>query len=197
MHHAHSAHACSAAQLSRKALARLQTPGSTTHIAHRSIQQQAATALGRLANYSDDLAEAVVKNEILPQLVSGRWRLWGQGMCTSTARATRACARPDLLLRAPQGASAAAAVPLHRASCMLPKGGVRQARGCPPTPSCRAVSHPLTPHLLPPPGVLPGRAEPLLQEGCCLLSARCGQALTTAGAGVLQKWWGGGGGTAP
>jgi hypothetical protein len=26
-------------------------------------------ALGRLANYSDDLAEAVVQNEILPQLV--------------------------------------------------------------------------------------------------------------------------------
>jgi hypothetical protein len=26
-------------------------------------------ALGRLANYSDDLAEAVVQNEVLPQLV--------------------------------------------------------------------------------------------------------------------------------
>lgn len=37
---------------------------------HRSIQQSAALALGRLANYSDDLAEAVVQNEILPQLVS-------------------------------------------------------------------------------------------------------------------------------
>ena len=34
-----------------------------------SIQQTAALALGRLANYSDDLAEAVVSNEILPQLV--------------------------------------------------------------------------------------------------------------------------------
>merc|ERR1719223_2363091 len=34
-----------------------------------SIQQTAALALGRLANYSDDLAEAVVANEILPQLV--------------------------------------------------------------------------------------------------------------------------------
>ncbi|KIZ07868.1 putative Sperm-associated antigen 6 [Monoraphidium neglectum] len=34
-----------------------------------SIQQSAAMALGRLANYSDDLAEAVVQNEILPQLV--------------------------------------------------------------------------------------------------------------------------------
>merc|ERR1712100_875121 len=31
--------------------------------------QSAALALGRLANYSDDLAEAVVGNEILPQLV--------------------------------------------------------------------------------------------------------------------------------
>ena len=35
----------------------------------RSIQQSAAIALGRLANYSDHLAEAVVSNEILPQLV--------------------------------------------------------------------------------------------------------------------------------
>lgn len=34
-----------------------------------SIQQSAALALGRLANYSDDLAAAVVENEILPQLV--------------------------------------------------------------------------------------------------------------------------------
>ena len=34
-----------------------------------SIQQSAAIALGRLANYSDDLAEAVVEEEILPQLV--------------------------------------------------------------------------------------------------------------------------------
>ena len=34
-----------------------------------SIQQSAALALGRLASYRDDLAEAVVGNEILPQLV--------------------------------------------------------------------------------------------------------------------------------
>ena len=34
-----------------------------------SIQQSAALALGRLANHSDDLAEDVVANEILPQLV--------------------------------------------------------------------------------------------------------------------------------
>eukprot|EP01029_Cantina_marsupialis_P028870 TRINITY_DN778111_c0_g1_i1.p1 TRINITY_DN778111_c0_g1~~TRINITY_DN778111_c0_g1_i1.p1 ORF type:complete len:501 (-),score=162.67 TRINITY_DN778111_c0_g1_i1:275-1777(-) len=34
-----------------------------------SIQQTAAMALGRLANYSDSLAEAIVANEILPQLV--------------------------------------------------------------------------------------------------------------------------------
>lgn len=45
-----------------------------------SIQQSAALALGRLANYSDDLAEAVVGNEILPQLVyslseQNRWVL--------------------------------------------------------------------------------------------------------------------------
>ena len=34
-----------------------------------SIQQSAALALGRLASYSDELAEAVVNNEILTQLV--------------------------------------------------------------------------------------------------------------------------------
>merc|ERR1719410_408027 len=34
-----------------------------------SIQQSAALALGRLANYSEVLAEAVVMNEVLPQLV--------------------------------------------------------------------------------------------------------------------------------
>ncbi|KAM7370013.1 hypothetical protein PAMP_011299 [Pampus punctatissimus] len=34
-----------------------------------SIQQTAALALGRLADHSDDLAEAVVKGDILPQLI--------------------------------------------------------------------------------------------------------------------------------
>ena len=34
-----------------------------------TIQQTAALALGRLANFNDDLAEAVVKGDILPQLV--------------------------------------------------------------------------------------------------------------------------------
>ena len=34
-----------------------------------SIQQNAAAALGRLASHSEDLAEDVVANEILPQLV--------------------------------------------------------------------------------------------------------------------------------
>jgi len=34
-----------------------------------NIQHTAALALGRLANYNDDLAEAVVKGDILPQLV--------------------------------------------------------------------------------------------------------------------------------
>lgn len=34
-----------------------------------SIQQSAALALGRLANYSESLAEAVVLNDVLPQLV--------------------------------------------------------------------------------------------------------------------------------
>ncbi|XP_051676655.1 sperm-associated antigen 6 isoform X3 [Oryctolagus cuniculus] len=34
-----------------------------------SVQQTAALALGRLANYNEDLAEAIVKDNILPQLV--------------------------------------------------------------------------------------------------------------------------------
>ena len=34
-----------------------------------TVQQTAALAVGRLANYNDDLAEAVVKGDILPQLV--------------------------------------------------------------------------------------------------------------------------------
>lgn len=34
-----------------------------------SIQQTAALALGRLADHSDELAEAVVREDILPQLV--------------------------------------------------------------------------------------------------------------------------------
>ena len=34
-----------------------------------TVQQTAALALGRLANYSDDMAEAVVKSDILPQLI--------------------------------------------------------------------------------------------------------------------------------
>src|SRR3989338_693491 len=34
-----------------------------------SIQQSAALALGRLANYSEELAENVVHGDILPQLV--------------------------------------------------------------------------------------------------------------------------------
>ena len=34
-----------------------------------TIQQTSALALGRLANYNDDLAEAVVRADILPQLV--------------------------------------------------------------------------------------------------------------------------------
>ncbi len=46
---------------------------STLHVLTRScvysIQQSAAMALGRLANYSDDLAETLVQNEVLPQLV--------------------------------------------------------------------------------------------------------------------------------
>lgn len=36
-----------------------------------AIQQASALALGRLANYSEELAQAVVDSDILPQLVYG------------------------------------------------------------------------------------------------------------------------------
>jgi hypothetical protein len=52
-----------------------------------SIQQSAALAIGRLANYSDDLAEAVVQNEILPQLVSLKL-VWAWLYCSSTLKQT-------------------------------------------------------------------------------------------------------------
>ena len=35
-----------------------------------SIQNSAALALGRIANHSEKLAEAVVENQVLPQLVA-------------------------------------------------------------------------------------------------------------------------------
>lgn len=47
-----------------------------------TIQQTAALALGRLANYNDDLAEAVVKGDILPQLV---YSLAEQNVCASSS----------------------------------------------------------------------------------------------------------------
>lgn len=43
-----------------------------------TIQQTAALALGRLASYNEDLAEAVVKGDILPQLV---YSLTEQNVC--------------------------------------------------------------------------------------------------------------------
>jgi hypothetical protein len=45
-----------------------------------SIQQSAALALGRLANYNDELAEAVVSNEILPQLVRSGGKFHGSAV---------------------------------------------------------------------------------------------------------------------
>jgi hypothetical protein len=51
-----------------------------------SIQQSAALALGRLANYSEALAEAVVMNEVLPQLV---YSLAEQNRCESGGWAFR------------------------------------------------------------------------------------------------------------
>ena len=62
-----------------------------------SIQQSAALALGRLASYRDDLAEAVVATEILPQLV---YSLSEQNRFYKKAAAfvLRAVAKVNLLL---------------------------------------------------------------------------------------------------
>ena len=49
------------------------------------IQQTAALALGRLASYSDDLAEAVVANDILPQLVYSLGEQNVRGRCVAAA----------------------------------------------------------------------------------------------------------------
>jgi hypothetical protein len=56
------------------------------------IQQTAALALGRLASYSDDLAEAVVANDILPQLV--------YSLGEQNVRCEAWCAVPAVLFRA-------------------------------------------------------------------------------------------------
>ena len=58
-----------------------------------SIQQSAALALGRLANFSDDLAEAVVQNEILPQLV---YSLSEQNRFYKKAAAFELCASEEI-----------------------------------------------------------------------------------------------------
>jgi len=71
-----------------------------------SIQQSAALALGRLANYNDDLAEAVVSNDILPQLV---YQLSEQNV--------RACPAPP-----PLPAIFAADTTLRPPSALLQKG---------------------------------------------------------------------------
>lgn len=60
---------CVRPPLIRFSPAALTAPNVTLPPQVPSIQQTAALALGRLASYSDDLAEAVVANEILPQLV--------------------------------------------------------------------------------------------------------------------------------
>ena len=52
-----------------------------------TVQQTAALALGRLANHSDDMAEAVVKSDILPQLIYSL----GKSKCTRANVLTCIC----------------------------------------------------------------------------------------------------------
>jgi hypothetical protein len=83
-----------------------------------SIQQSAALAIGRLANYSDDLAEAVVQNEILPQLVSLKL-VWAWQYCSSTTCtwpvALQACVLKHLII--PEWASRSVMMSTNGAAC--------------------------------------------------------------------------------
>ena len=57
-----------------------------------TIQQTAALALGRLANHNDDLAEAVVKGDILPQLVYSLAEQNVSALCSTVPWALCSCA---------------------------------------------------------------------------------------------------------
>ena len=131
-----------------------------------SIQQSAALALGRLANYSDELAEAVVSNEILPQLVYSLseqnvshlfildWnsyfgRLWKfkllSAICLTFCPLSSALLQESRRIRAALGRQALTsprqgrrALWRSRGPCQLPRG-VRPLRqgGCRPCPLMR------------------------------------------------------------
>lgn len=124
-----------------------------------SIQQSAALALGRLANYSDELAEALVQNEILPQLVCGvlcarlsaRVRL-AMIACVQEGRGAFACT--GLLLSAHMNAHPTAAAWQAYSLALT----VHLHFACHPACCLRS-------------GVLACRAEPLLQKGGRLLPA--------------------------
>lgn len=84
-----------------------------------SIQQSAALALGRLANYNDELAEAVVSNEILPQLVYSlaEQNVRARPPSTRAPRCDRASPRSRRAARAPRAASSASTRRRRRSCC--------------------------------------------------------------------------------
>ena len=133
----------------------------------RSIQQSAAVALGRLANHSDELAEAVVSNEILPQLV--RPALYATNRFTPCAA---------WAAQRPQHAS------VRSPSCFVKENTFTGSATRSPRCLCPAA---LPAEATPRAGVLPERAEPLLQEGCRLRAARGGEALSAASTGAPQS----------
>lgn len=63
-----------------------------------TIQQTAALALGRLASYNEDLAEAVVKGDILPQLV---YSLTEQNVCLCLCMCVCVCVHLHTLPHSP------------------------------------------------------------------------------------------------
>ena len=112
-----------------------------------SIQQSAALALGRLANYNDELAEAVVSNEVLPQLV---YSLSEQNRFYKKAAAfvLRAVAKhsPQLAqarAQFPERAAPAAATATHPPAA--PRAQRAPAALAPPAPAANARAQTRTP----------------------------------------------------
>ena len=88
-----------------------------------SIQQSSALALGRLANYSDDLAEAVVGNEILPQLVyslSEQNRFYKKAAAFVLSSASAAATRHPLASEASAHCSSSVSPPVWMATKLGP-----------------------------------------------------------------------------
>jgi len=153
-----------------------------------SIQQSAALALGRLANYSDDLAEAVVQNEILPQLVRSSACLGAQRTCRAMLMGQHSIwgmsASSSFSMPCVLTADGLHLVLAHMAkqhsdidTCSKVVVAAQTSYGSPIVPLCWYGLY----LALCPAGVLTGTAESLLQESSWILLASCCQVSATCG----------------